>query len=329
MFNELEQLKQLTRSIEMESIEMEASDPDLGAVIIDGVMDNSPYVKGDPCFVAVIEGQGKKESKADADDEKTDDEKQPKHVGSSGTPGKNTTEIKMGDTKSTAPAIFEKNDTAESVEECFLSGVGSAMKQGMHRFESCVDGPEALLQPGTFAAPKHCANGKPVIMYITSNDGGYIKASMPTKIESNYAHSGNGCWPKFIFESDELTPMSDISKDQIHDVIAFNDNACENDLCACKSGFDGETPMKQAQEMAQYGQQDKPQEHVDIRKLSDLLDIISGIETPFADQDTTVSTPVMVSYNDDGSISAQQQSVTVKNNGGKHVAPWGSSMLEF
>ena len=65
MFSELDDLKQLTQSVALESLDFskekeEADEADHGAMIIDGEMDNRPFEKGDKIPVIRVQGDADK-----------------------------------------------------------------------------------------------------------------------------------------------------------------------------------------------------------------------------------------------------------------------------
>lgn len=233
LFDELEQLRKLSRTIELEAMakpDVDEEEEDLGAVVLDAEMGNQPY---DP------------------------DEKVNAYVvGSSGTPTKGAR---------TKEAIFEEEpdtdeqdlDNAESTMECGLGlGMGGlnihkSLKAGL---ECCMDmcDPDCPVRftIGDYVKPK-CSE-TPVILVVKCTDGSNIMTAKPTCHEDEC--SDTGCWPEFSYEQDEIEPMEGITLADIFNVMKFNDTAQTE---AFNGGCYDESPMKAAQKGCQENQRDK------------------------------------------------------------------------
>lgn len=229
IYDELEQLRKLSRSIELEAMakpDVETEEEDLGAVVLDAEMGNQPY---DP------------DSKVNAY----------RVIGSSGTPNKKAP---------AKEAIFEeKPDTedAETTMECGLGlGMGGlnihkSMKAGL---ECCMDmcdpNCDVKFNVGDFV--KTIGTEIPVILVVKSTDGSNIMTAKPT--EHTDECSSTGCWPEFSFEQDEIEPINEVTLADIFNVMKFNDSVKTESF---NGGDYDESPMKAAQKGALENQRDK------------------------------------------------------------------------
>lgn len=229
LFDELEQLRKLSRAIELEAMakpDVEEEEENLGAVVLDAEMGNQPY---DP------------------------DEKVNAYVvGSSGTPTKGA---------ETKEAIFEQEPSedpdAEKAMECGLGlkmGGLSLHKSLKNGLECCMDmcDPNCPVKfcVGDYVKPK-CSE-TPIILVVKCTDGSNIMTAKPTECEDECGE--NGCWPEFSYEQDEIEPMEGITLADIFNVMKFNDNAKTE---AFNGGCYDEAPMKAAQKGCQENQRSK------------------------------------------------------------------------
>lgn len=239
MYDELEQLRKLTRPIELEAMaqpDVEPEDDDFGAMVVDGEMGNQPYDPNPKVNVYAVRGT--------ADQPKTTG-------GSCGTPAKGA---------KTKDAIFGSEDDADvdaakvMDEGLGIAGIGRSIKEGLHNFNECMDmcDPDCKVHfnIGDFVKPTCCET--PVILVVKCNDGSNIMTAKPTECEDECGE--NGCWPEFSFEQDEIEPMDEITLADIFNVMKFNDQAQTE--CFNGGSYD-ESPMKAAQKGASENQRDK------------------------------------------------------------------------
>ncbi len=250
MYDELEQLRKLARSIELEAMakpDVEEHDPDLGITVLDAEMGNQPY-DPDPRVNAYI-------VKGDDDDEKAVDEspKDPKEtkssVGSCAPPAKGAKQKE---------AIFGSQD--EEAERAMEEGLGlhvgglslhKSLKNGLSEcMDLCDPNCEIKFDIGDFVKPT-CSE-TPVILVVKCTDGSNIMTAKPTECADECSETG--CWPEFSFEQDEIEPMNDIKLSDIFNVMKFNDTAKTESF---NGGTYDEEPMKAARKVASANQRDK------------------------------------------------------------------------
>jgi hypothetical protein len=234
-FDDLEKLRKLSRPIELQADaepDDDTEEEDLGAVVNDDAMTDQPYNPEGNVNVYVVNGGG-----------------------SSGTPSKK---------KPSKPAIFEQepgedsaDSNAETAMECGLGLKMGGLKLGKslrNSMECCMDmcDPNCAIKfnVGDYVKPTCCET--PVILVVKCTDGSNILTAKPT--EDAAQCSETGCWPEFSFEQDEIEPMSEVTLEDIFNVMKFNDSPKTE---AFNGGDYDETPMKDAQKGVLNNQRDK------------------------------------------------------------------------
>ena len=297
MWDELEQLRKLTRNIELEATdkseehEKEEAE-DLGALVIDSNMGNEPYDPDEKVKAFVVKG-----SSANITDQQ----------------------------QKAAQPIFEEPDEVndDEVNKVVEAGIGSlnigrCLKNGLREcgelgmnFTDCP----TEYNVGDFVSARHGV--KPVILIVKCSDGDNILTAKPTNNMDEYCEGNCGCWPEFSFSPDEISPMDDIKLSDIFDVMKFNDS--QNQTESFNGGSYDESPMKDAQEGALKAQRaykcngcedckdGEFKANFDYKKMNEFLDDICG---PV--RDYTAKSPLTVKKNPDGSTTASQSSISVK-----------------
>lgn len=231
-YDELEQLRKLTRSIELEAMaqpDVEPEDDDFGATVLDAEMGNQPYDPDPEVKTYVVKGTA--------------------GLGSCATP-----------TKGAKPkeAIFGSQD--EEAERAMEEGLGlhvgglSLKKTLANGLSECMDlcDPNCAVKYNVGDFVKPTCSEIPVILVVKCTDGSNIMTAKPTECADEC--SDTGCWPEFSFEQDEIEPMGEIKLSDIFNVMKFNDSAKTESF---NGGNYDESPMKEAQKGASENMRDK------------------------------------------------------------------------
>jgi len=250
-YDELEQLRKLALSIELEASakpDVEKSEPDLGVTVLDAEMGNQPYDPDPRVNAYVVKGDDDDVPKKAVDEEPKDTKKKPAGVGCCATPSK-------GDKQKDAIFGSQDDEDAERVmdEGLGMKGIGRALKNGLNMTECmdmCDPNCEIKFNIGDFVKPNCC--DIPVILVVKCNDGSSIMTAKPTECADEC--SDTGCWPEFCFEQDEIEPMDEIKLSDIFNVMKFNDSAKTESF---NGGTYDEEPMKAARKGASANQRDK------------------------------------------------------------------------
>ncbi len=300
MFSELDDLKQLTQAVALESLDFtkekeDEEEADHGAMIIDGEMDNRPFEKGDKIQVIRVQGDADK-----------------KPIATTATVGGSSGNLTSDKIKAKRPIFEQKPDselTDSDLEGIFGKGLGAhiggigSLKKAL---ECCVDGDpdcEHQFHPGDYVKAK---SGKvPVILVIKHSDGPVITTAKPTNNMDEYCEGNDGCWPEFHFNQDEIEPMDGLSLGDIMNVMAFNDAQMESltdgsiDEDAQKGIVDKTNDM--LREKSLEGADDcKPGEFCDQKDLIDRMDEI------FGNQSYTFASPKVTTLDRNGNIETSQ-----------------------
>lgn len=248
MYDELEQLRKLSRSIELEAMakpDVPEEEEDFSAIVQDSFMDDRPYDPNPKVATYVVQG-------------------------SSGTPNKKAEQ---------KPAIFEQEPEETDADKAFESGlgmpgIGRALRDGLNCNECmdmCDPNCDIKFTIGDYVKPTCCET--PVILVVKCTDGSNIMAAKPTCHADECSECG--CWPEFSFEQDEIEPMEGITLDDIFNVMKFNDQPKTESF---NGGCYDEEPMKAAQKGVSENQRDK-----ETDKFKDINEFMEDVFGPVKD----------------------------------------------
>lgn len=307
MFDELDQLKSLTRSIELEAIEEESIEPDLGATVVDATMDNRKYINDEPVFVAHIKPKSQ----------------------SSGTPSK---------VRDVLEPIFEKTDeepTEEMVEGMLSLGLGKGAGASLKKeFTECCDVcsdegckynvgdvikliAPAIVKPScscgnecTCGCEDGCctcgcgcdcdcdcdceADDPMVLLIVKSTDGPNITAAKPTRNPAELSRTKDGCWPEFVFSTDEIGRMEGVTKNDVYAIMDFNDSH-RTAKAQMESTVFSDAAMKKARQGVEDNQ---VQRNLSDKQIKNRLDEIFGGSIKY-----TSTAPTVVTQDINGKVS--------------------------
>ena len=329
LFDELEQLKKLTRAIELEAAgtpEDNEEEEDLPAVVIDGEMDNRPYDPNPKVDTYIVGSSNIKTTKQPIfdDDEMGDDSGYMGDTVDSGDADGDSDE--GGDTEgdSDTPIVDDapgaEGGEDNAVMDCMFKGLGvnlhGCLTNGLNEcMDMCDPDCPVAFKIGSFVKPKCCQT--PIILVVKNADGGCILTAKPTNNPDEYCEGNCGCWPEFSFDQDEIEPMGNVKLSDIFNVMKFNDS--QNCTESFNGGVYDETPMDDAQERTQKAQAAYKcpgcEECKDgefkanwkgLDEMNEFLDDICGPMRTYA-----AETPVIVKHNLDGSTEASKSAYKV------------------
>lgn len=263
MFDELDQLLDITRTIESSPITnpMMEAEEDLDAIYVDYGDSNTP-LDAKPLVTKIT-------SKVAVEEEPKDEKVAPGECS-----GNETSELKRGPLFEEQPGedgVTDEEPIQEglgigkiSLDECVEKGMGMDFMR-MYKLE--CSGQTCAQQGGLMLGDVVHHGNDPVLFVVKKADGDVVTAAKPTSNPNELLTNCDGEWPTFTFRAHEIQPMLNASIEDVNKIIDFNDQAMP---------FDGstvdDTPMKCAQNDAKCNMVDR---------IADRLDEVLGM--PYKD----------------------------------------------